>query len=388
MKLKNLFKLSFLPICAASVAPMLTSCSVTKETNKENDVIISTEYIHNFKSFFTNLNEITEKTLGKEFIEENIINDITANYDVWVPSVESKTYYDFDPVCVFQMFLVSHKDFFIPVIDEICSSKALNVFVSQENIQWFHDEMMDIFNDQSYTQLKVFFTNHMLNLERVFEATLYRLMSKEQAWSLIWNVYADTYYTGLAFNHANGEHISDTKITLTQTPKYEKYDYSNIKSGDIMFSSTGFFDMTGHIGIVDGWYKDTNGIDYLRVIEANQFGVSYGLIDDTRMDSDKMDILRVKNNDGSDVSETIRNNVVQKCFEQLNKDYYLPLFPKTDYKSDASSWYCSELAWYAYMTQGIDINLYSEKYLVDLPGILPWEIYYSKNTYSILSYLQ
>ncbi len=231
------------------------------------------------------------------------------------------------------------------------------------------------------------------SLQDLFENVLYPLFgddeqAKEKAWELIFSVYSDNYYTGLNFNHSNGEKINGTYELLDKPTYTNKFSWENISRGDVVFSARGFGlygHYSGHCAIVDGWYdakvKGSNDtVKYLRVIEANQFGVSYGLLDDIRMFDDKISVLHI-----SDANIRQIEAAAEFCDSQLGKNYNIPLFLSEDVSKNTSAWYCSELIWAAYMNQGIDIQS-NEYFQGDIPGILPWEILYYKNAKVITSW--
>ena len=138
---------------------------------------------------------------------------------------------------------------------------------------------------------------------------------------------------------------------LSKKAKYKKYNLlSKCKKGDIVYEQKGGYGVTGHIGIIEGIFKDKKhkNSKYVRIIEATNSGVNYGVLDDERMLIKKDFILRTKKNCN-------KTQVINFCKKQLNKPYNWYVWQKkTSEKSE--SWYCSEMVWAAYKTQGIDLE--------------------------------
>lgn len=158
---------------------------------------------------------------------------------------------------------------------------------------------------------------------------------------------------------------------------YGKYNLLDVvKKGDIIYEANGGFGITGHIAIVDGIYTKSDGSEYIRLIEAisNDYGgVTKSILDDTRVDEKAVTILRVKG-----TTSDIIDNVVNFCCTEVGSSYNLDLAKDTS--SDETDWYCSELVWAAYKSQGIDIEVGG---LHGEPGITPHDIVNGSKTYTI-----
>lgn len=101
----------------------------------------------------------------------------------------------------------------------------------------------------------------------------------------------------------------------------------------------------------------------IRIIEAIDEGVCYGILDDKRCDDKPVTLLRYPNL-STDKIEKISAFI--NC--QKGKDYNL------DFAKDTSisekDWYCSEPVWAGYKSVGIDIEVAS----LGEPGITPHDI--------------
>ncbi len=323
------------------------------------------------------------KNVVKNIVDAQII---PALYDLakrCPSSLEDK-----DPLELFQEALILFKDELTDPVKNLFDSKLIQDLLGHENAEHAKKVVLGIIHGK--IDLEKYAKAHW-SLQDLFEGVIYPLLGgPENAWKVINTVYSDTYYTGLNYNHVNGKKIQG-EYTLLDKPTYEgKYDFSNVEKGDIVFSDLGFAladHFSGHCAIVDGWvdgwYKKDDGslgkTEYLRVIEANQYGVSYGLLDDTRIENDHLSVLKVHS------TKEQKLDAVQFCNEQLGKNYNIPIFLSEDVDPNASAWYCSELVWAGYMNQGIDIQS-NDYYQADIPGILPWEIFYSSNVDVIISY--
>lgn len=170
---------------------------------------------------------------------------------------------------------------------------------------------------------------------------------------------------------------------FTREPDYDGYDtqtfdYSTLQVGDIVHESeTAFFD-TGHTAIISDTAHNSDYGKYIQTIEAVGSGVSYGMLDDNRMVNFGVMIIRVVG-----ATESQRQSAVSFMRGQIGKPYSLnPIRLNKSYSSE--EWYCSELVYAAYNSVGIDVGVRKNQYGADylmLLGCLPWDIYYSYNTY-------
>lgn len=321
----------------------------------------------------------------------NIVNEemspIFAKIIANTPTIDERK----DPMDIFQEVLSFFRDDIMGGINVICHHPFVVGLFGQERLDQFTKLWRQILGKE--ISLKEYAKSHW-SLQDIFEGILYPLcgegeQGKEKAWELIFSVYSDTYYTGLNYNHKNGDEIQGN-YQLLDKPTYakNKYDWKKVQPGDIVFSNQGFAlggHYSGHCAIVDGWYTaPIQGLNeyatYLRVIEANQYGISYGLLDDVRMDSEQMTVLHI-----AKASKDQRLAALQFCEAQLGKHYNIPIFLSEDTSPDTAAWYCSELVWAAYKNQGIDIQS-NEYYTADIPGILPWEIYFYKDSEIVIDW--
>lgn len=295
-----------------------------------------------------------------------------------------------DPLEIFQEILVLFHDDVMNGINKLCNSSIVKFLFSEEKINNFKNVWEGILTKQIDLEK---YAKENWSLQDIFENILYPLFgegeqAKKKAWELIFSVYSDTYYTGLNINHENGEVIKGSYELISKPTYTDRYAWNDIKRGDIVFSAQGFAiggHYSGHCAIVDGWYNakvnGTNEITtYLRVVEANQFGVAYGLLDDVRMYKEQMSVLHI-----TDANDKQIEAATKFCESQLSKNYNIPIFLSEDVDPNASAWYCSELVWAGYINQGIDIQS-NDYYQADIPGILPWEIFYSNSAKIVTSW--
>lgn len=170
---------------------------------------------------------------------------------------------------------------------------------------------------------------------------------------------------------------------FVRTPNYNGYvtqtfDYSTLQIGDIVHESETVFFNTGHTAIISDVSHASAYGDYIQTIEAVGSGVSYGMLDDNRMVNFGVMILRVVGATQSD-----REDAVYFAEQQIGKPYSLNTL-RLNTSINSSQWYCSELVYAAYNYVGIDIGVRKDEYGFDYTmqlGCLPWDIYYSYNTY-------
>lgn len=169
----------------------------------------------------------------------------------------------------------------------------------------------------------------------------------------------------------------NTGYSCPSKATYSKYNLLDVvKKGDVIYEANGGFGITGHIAIVDGIYTRSDGSKYIRLIEAisNDYGgVTRSILDDTRVDEKAVTILRVNG-----ATSDIIDNAVKFCRTEVGSSYNLDLAKDTS--SDETDWYCSELVWAAYKSQGIDIEVGG---LHGEPGITPHDIVNSSKTYTV-----
>ncbi len=157
---------------------------------------------------------------------------------------------------------------------------------------------------------------------------------------------------------------------------YDKYDMLNtVQVGDIIYENNGNMGITGHIAIVEEIkINPVTNEQYITVIEAvSNSGVVRNVIDDDRYDNSDDTVLRVKG-----ATQEQKEGAVDFAVQCLDAGY------KIDFAKDTSvnekDWYCSELAWAAYKSQGIDIE--TTKFWNE-PGITPHDIYLSPKVEAI-----
>lgn len=390
-------------LVATSFIPTLTTSCGSKHEDAykpENEATVTKEMTEQFELMLDQIedmivhSELVPKELHFNFYELNqvlkgtVIQTLkTISEDKRIDVTEDK-----DPLEMFQQVLVLFHDPVMSSIEKLCNSDIVKFLFSEDSINNFIDLWDGILSNE--IDLEIYAKSNW-SLQDLFENVLYPLfdtesdieIARKKAWELIWSLYTEAYYSGINYDHENGRLI-EGEYKLAQKPTYtDKYDWAQVKRGDIMFSGYGFElagHFSGHCGIVDGWEsgitKDGEEVTYLRVIEANQFGVCYNLIDDTRMKADNLTILHIK-----DATDSQIEAATQFCEAQLGKDYSIPIFLSEDVNPDAGAWYCSELVWAGYMNQGINIQS-NDYYKADIPGILPWEILYYENAQIVIQY--
>lgn len=396
---------------------LLASCGLGVLTATPIAVIYST---NNSKQTVNTYKEYDEKTVVSQMTDQfesvcnQLLSTVSSNrnipqkYKNYAQQLFNAVYQDFapaletlvdktsdikeeqDPLEIFQEILVLFHDDIMNGINKLCDSSIVKFLFSEEKINNFKNVWEGILTKQIDLEK---YAKENWSLQDIFENILYPLFgegeqAKQKAWELIFSVYSDTYYTGLNINHKNGDPINDSYELISKPTYTNRYAWNDIKRGDIVFSAQGFAiggHYSGHCAIVDGWYnakvKGTNEIaTYLRVVEANQFGVAYGLLDDVRMYKEQMSVLHI-----TDANDKQIEAATEFCESQLGKNYNIPIFLSEDVDPNASAWYCSELVWAGYMNQGIDIQS-NDYYQADIPGILPWEIFYSNSAKIVTSW--
>lgn len=133
--------------------------------------------------------------------------------------------------------------------------------------------------------------------------------------------------------------------------KYDKFDLQNVvNDGDIIYESATIINDIGHTAFVYNNNKqcESTSTNYIQTIEAVSSGVKFGFLDDTRMLSFGVVILRC-----TDDIDYI-NSAKYFMYHQLNKPYSYPLQSgRINLDINSTEWYCSELInaayHYAYM---------------------------------------
>ena len=156
--------------------------------------------------------------------------------------------------------------------------------------------------------------------------------------------------------------ITEEGIELGRQPIYSIYNIkSQVSPGDIIQETEGLLTaITGHIAIVQGNYYDRDHLMYYtRTIEANSYGVVYGVLDDQRFNARGARVYHVTN-----ASEEQILGAINFCEEQIGKPYnYDGLngnLLRCQYAETTTKWYCTELVWAAYYNQGINLYVWGE----------------------------
>ena len=128
---------------------------------------------------------------------------------------------------------------------------------------------------------------------------------------------------------------------------------NTLQRGDIIYEDAGGADVTGHIAIVEGKFYDYDTQKFhIRIIEPILSGVKRGIIDDVRMVEKEATVLRLKN--GLTTSQVMR--ILTFCRNQLGKEWSIDHYNRQT-SVDSGQWYCSEMVWAAYYSQGINIDV-------------------------------
>ena len=153
-------------------------------------------------------------------------------------------------------------------------------------------------------------------------------------------------------NSSKSTYYYNTGTSCPIEADYSKYDLVYVlMKGDIVYEAVGPDCVSGHIAIVEGVFFDyTLNKRYVRVIEANpSSGVTRGILDDKRVDERNIDVYRV-----SEASWEQKKAAVEFCIKQLGKEY--SLLGCRNSSENAKTWYCSQLVWAAYKSEGIDLE--------------------------------
>lgn len=162
-------------------------------------------------------------------------------------------------------------------------------------------------------------------------------------------------------------------------PYYSVYDYSAIKTGDIVWETETIFFNAGHNALITSKQHSSSYGAYIETIEAVGGGVQRGFLDDLRMTSYKCKILRVSGRNDINTS-----NAIYFAKEQIGKKYSLNTF-RLNTSINSTEWYCSELVYASWKFAGIDIGVKKEgnKDVFLSLGCLPSDINNSYNTFEI-----
>lgn len=139
-------------------------------------------------------------------------------------------------------------------------------------------------------------------------------------------------------------------INYSEMPELLTY----LKPGDIIYErvlSNDFLSTFGHIAmVVDIIHDDATGRDFVLLIESMpSYGVSYGLLTPERFEGREIIITRITN-----ATDIQKQGAIEWAKGRLGKNWMV----NTDksYDPDKDSWYCSELIWAAFYSQGIYLD--------------------------------
>lgn len=152
-----------------------------------------------------------------------------------------------------------------------------------------------------------------------------------------------------------------------------------LKPGDIIYERNGSFlaDWVGHIAIVVDVVNDPeNDLYYVLLLEAGINGVTYGLMTPNRFQEKWAIAVRL-----TDASDLQKENAIAWAATQLNKPWMLKA--TKSFSQDNTYWYCSELVWASFYSQGIYLDA-NDNLSQDGSIIYPEEIYEYSNAATIL----
>jgi hypothetical protein len=177
---------------------------------------------------------------------------------------------------------------------------------------------------------------------------------------------------------SSGDNWYNIGTSLPERPSYGKYDFSDVRAGDILYEGTGFMGLTGHIAIVEGWYYDaTYNVNYIRLIESVDVGVVRSYLDDDRFEKKEGQLFHV------DATNAQVNSALYFCRMQLGKPWVLQPFTKPT-SIDHAQWQCSTLVWAAYNYAGVDV----EEDGLSGTGVTPRDVRDADTTTEYLNYKQ
>ena len=162
----------------------------------------------------------------------------------------------------------------------------------------------------------------------------------------------------------------DPKKELPRKPVMNKYDYSEVKRGDVLYEAAGFFGLTGHVAIVAGWeYDATYDVMYILLIESVQDGVCYGYLDDERLEEREGTLYHV---DATDEQIETAFSIIS-TYNLMGKPWgFQANKPDTVEEIAAQDkWQCSTLVWAIYYQAEIDLE---QKGLGTGLGVTPHDI--------------
>lgn len=144
----------------------------------------------------------------------------------------------------------------------------------------------------------------------------------------------------------NGVPTLEHSVDYSVTPELLKY----IEPGDILYETNTNSGVVMHMALVcDILYSSEFNQYYIVVIEAVEFGVTYGLLSPNRMSERESYIYRLTNATSTQIS-----NAINWAVGQYDKDYKFEFNKSKD--ANSSDWYCSELIWAAFYHQGIYLD--------------------------------
>lgn len=194
-----------------------------------------------------------------------------------------------------------------------------------------------------------------------------------------------------SFTSATADYILDADSNPTNTPSSafsrkpvytgyngQTFDYSSLLVGDIIFESKTIIGSIGHTALISDTSHSSYYGSYIQTIESIYPTVSYGFLDDNRMVTFGVKILRVVG-----TTATRRSKALTFAKAQIGKPYSLNTL-RLNTSIDSDGWYCSELIYASWKYAGVDVGvryyLNGDSYYMGL-GCVPWDLVYSYNTY-------
>lgn len=264
---------------------------------------------------------------------------------------------------------------------------AANADVTETNINVSNGNMYDYYQD--YVNYS---TNHNPNIELMTYDQFIELYEAQNSESIddyiaYLKITIDGYSasTGApcssssSSSSSGGDSWYDIGTKLPENPSYGKYDFSNVKAGDILYEGTGFGGLTEHIAIVEGWFHDdTYDVDYIRLIESVSMGVVRSYLDDDRFEKKEGQLFHV------DATDEQIEDALYFCEKLLGKPWVLQPFTKPTL-IDHTQWRCSTMVWAAYSYAGVDVEQHGWG---GGPGITPHDVRDADTTTEYLNYKQ
>ena len=263
------------------------------------------------------------------------------------PAAHQSTMTEYDDA-VYQVF--SCKDVFEGYYEKYQRSVRIRTLDSEVSFEDFCNNFYQYsYSIEDYTEKM---SSHEIPLQKPFATNVFSKTANQISprSNIIKEAFPDEKYI-LGKDLDNSQPTPKSAFQREPIMSNENIDYDEIWEGDFLYET--LTDLpTDHVAFIYEINQPSYYGNYIQTVEAVASGVNYGFLDDTRFVEKGVVIYRVYRAHELGIAGKAKDFISH----QIGKNYAgVSDFFSTDVSINENNWYCSELIYAAYYSNGIDL---------------------------------